>query len=479
MDRTPELSRDEAPGIEVLFRDIAASCATLEAPTYADLALGVAEWCDVEPLASLLAPYGDARVGDMVPLRLLAAAHRLVLERRAPQLAMFFASVGGTPPASDAARERCRRAFLAAVADHREEVAEALAEVPQTNEVGRTEGLAALLRRVNASFGLPVRLHEIGCSAGLSLRVDELVRSGVVAARRTEWGDMPRIVERVGCDLAPIDPASAEGRLRLTSYVWPDHVDRFERLRGALAVAERVPVRVVAADAVEHVRALRLEVGTTLVVWHSAMWMYLSRESRSEIDSALAALGAQADPSCPLVSITLEPTAGDASARHAFRLRMATWPGLDGIPAGVEVPWGTSPPGGQPVAWNIPCAGGIVTDPAGHLLLVRRGSPPSAGLWSVPGGRLDDTERWDEAAVREVAEETSIRATLAGFAGFVERDSGSGQTYAIADFRMAGDGEPRAGDDAADARWFTPEDVLTAATVPGLVEALRGWGDLG
>ena len=81
-------SRDSRPGIREIFLDIAASCDRLGAPTYADLARCVAEWSDDEPLASLLAPYADARVGDMVPLRLLAAVHRLALAREAPELAL-------------------------------------------------------------------------------------------------------------------------------------------------------------------------------------------------------------------------------------------------------------------------------------------------------------------------------------------------------------------------------------------------------
>jgi ADP-ribose pyrophosphatase YjhB (NUDIX family) len=478
VDEVAELARDATPGLDRLFRDMAASFAALGAPTYADLAQCVVEWSDVEPLLSLLAPYEDARVGDMVPLRLLGAAHRLVLQRHAPELAMYFATAGGTPPQSAADREGCRRAFLATLDRHRQQVSIALEAIPQTNEVARTEGLAALLRRVGAAFGLPVRLHEIGCSAGLSLRVDELASVGVVASQREDWGPMPSLVERVGCDLAPVDALSMEGRLHLTSFVWPDHVERFERLRAALHVAERVPVDVIAEDAVEHVRALALVPGTTLVVWHSAMWLYLPRDARAEIRDALQRLGEGAGPTSPLVHVALEPFSEGARSQHRFRLDMATWPGVGGIPAGFHIPWATTPPSGVPVTWNIPCAAGIVTNPVGDLLLVRRGRSPALGLWSLPGGRVEDGESWDAAALREVEEETGIRAEIGGFAGVVERDSGSATTYVIADFRMTGDGTPRPGDDAADARWFRPDDVLGLTTSPGLVEALRGWGDL-
>lgn len=472
------LSRDSRPGIREIFLDIAASCERLDAPIYADLARCVAEWSDAEPVRSLLEPYADARVGDMIPLRLLSAVHALALAREAPEVAISLPTAGGVAPRDDADRERLRRAFLATIDRHRDVIATALARVPQTNEVGRTVGLAALLRRVQREFGLPVRLHEIGCSAGLSLRVDALVSQGVVAADHPEWGNLPEITDRIGCDLTPVDATTTEGRLVLTSFIWPDHVDRFERLRRALEVADDTDVVLVASDALDYVSGLQLEAGTTLVVWHSAMWLYLPEETRERIRAALARLGRQATPDSPLVHIGLEPTSEHVGTQHRFILTMTTWPGVDGLPPGVEVPWGTTPPGGSPVTWSLPCAGGIVRDARGRILLVRRGREPARGLWSIPGGRIEGDESWDEAAAREVLEETGIRVGEAEYVGMVERDSGAGSTYLIADFAFTGEGEPRAADDADDARWCDATEIAALATSPGLVEALRGWGYL-
>lgn len=473
-----EPSRDSRPGIREIFLDIAASCDRLAAPIYADLSRCVAEWSDVEPLRSLLAPYAGARVGDMIPLRLLSAVHRLALARQAPEVALYLPTTGGVAPRDDGDRERLRRAFLATVDGHRDVIATALARVPQTNEVGRTRGLAALLRRVHREFGLPVRLHEIGCSAGLSLRVDGLVDQGVVPADHAEWGVLPEITERMGCDLAPVDATSTEGRLLLTSFIWPDHLERFERLRQALEVSGGIDVSLVSADALDYVRGLELRQGSTLVVWHSAMWLYLPRETREEIRAALDGLGSQATRDSPLVHVSLEPVSDHRDAQHRFTLAMTTWPGIDGLPPGVEVPWGTTPPGGSPVTWSVPCAGGIVRDGGGRILLVRRGREPARGMWSIPGGRIEGDEPWDGAAAREVREETGIRVADARYVGMIERDSGSGSTYVIADFAFTGEGEPRAADDADDARWYDAAEIPGLDTSPGLVEALRGWGYL-
>src|SRR2546430_16924216 len=57
---------------------------------------------------------------------------------------------------------------------------------------------------------------------------------------------------------------------------------------------------------------------------------------------------------------------------------------------------------------RVPCAGAVVKDQAGRLLLVRRGREPGRGRWSLPGGRVEPGETAAEAAVREVREETGL-----------------------------------------------------------------------
>lgn len=477
--------RDDRPGIPEIFEDIATSCRRLGAPTYATWADCVVAWHDQEPLRSLLAPYAGARIGDMIPLRLFAAVHRLALQRKAPEIALSLPTLGGTASVDDP--DRVCRVLLATIDEHRGEIASALEKIPQTNEVGRAVGLGALLRRVHRAFDMPVVLHEIGCSAGLSLRVDELVARGAIPADHPEWGQMPRVESRRGCDLAPVDALTTTGRTLLTSFIWVDHLDRFERLRRALDIASRVDADLTVADATTYVGGLELTPGRITVMWHSAMWLYLAPEEREGIRETMQRLGASATPESPLAYIRLEPTLeseegqarqerlGRPAGPHTFALSMTTWPGIDGVPAGVEVPWGYAPPAGEPVDWSVPCAGAVVRDDTGRILLVRRGQAPSRGLWSLPGGRVEAGENWAEAAMREVREETSIIASDPRFVGIVERDSESGTTYLIADYELSGEGRPRAGDDASETMWCDPRDIESLDTSPGLVDALRGW----
>ncbi|GAA3442117.1 hypothetical protein Pve01_61870 [Planomonospora venezuelensis] len=110
------------------------------------------------------------------------------------------------------------------------------------------------------------------------------------------------------------------------------------------------------------------------------------------------------------------------------------------------------------------------------MLLVRRGRPPGAGLWSVPGGRVEPGESDAEAVAREVLEETGLTVAVGSLAGVVDRPGPGGAVYEIRDYlaEVTG-GALAAGDDAADARWFDPGELPRLPLSPGLLDALAGW----
>jgi 8-oxo-dGTP diphosphatase len=101
----------------------------------------------------------------------------------------------------------------------------------------------------------------------------------------------------------------------------------------------------------------------------------------------------------------------------------------------------------------------------GKVLLVRRGNEPGRGKWSLPGGRIRFGERSEEAALREMREETGLEVRLRRVVDVVDVfwQSERGELlehFVIVDFEaeVIG-GELRPADDALDARWFSPEEL--------------------
>lgn len=103
-----------------------------------------------------------------------------------------------------------------------------------------------------------------------------------------------------------------------------------------------------------------------------------------------------------------------------------------------------------------------------EVLLIRRGAPPLENHWSLPGGRIEWGERAANAALRELKEETGCDGELIGLIDVIDGLMGrSGAAdgppwghYVLIDYavRWTG-GEPRAGDDAREARFFSPDEL--------------------
>jgi hypothetical protein len=341
------------------LRHQARACSDLGSPMYAELLDRVA--ADVEeggPLRDVLAGHEADPGPSALGLRLLGSVHRLVLERRAGELATFYPSVGGTWEP-----EAAWTAFRDLVREHPGAVTAWIDQPPQTNEVGRAGALMGGLLRIGETHRLPVRLVEIGASGGLNLRADRFcyVVDGAVVQGPADspvrleqpwrgrpvvpWPDL-EVVERLGCDTEPVDVSTTEGRLTLTSYVWPDQVERLSRLRHAFAVAEQVPAEVRRADAASFVRDLELREGTVTVLWHSVMWQYLPAEDRADVTRTIEGLGAAATPSAPFAHLYAEPARRARGADHEFLVELQQWPG------GVRGIIGTSVAHGLPTVWE-------------------------------------------------------------------------------------------------------------------------------
>jgi hypothetical protein len=339
----------EAPSRQTLidaFRGQARGCTNAGSPIYAELLERAAE--DVAQgglFADVVADYRGQPMLDALPLRLLGRAHALVLAGEAPGLARFYPSAGGRYESDGAWRALveligARRDVFHAAASHWR---------VQTNEVRRSAVLLPGFLRVAARTQLPLRLREIGASSGLNQYFDRYRyelgphRFGDPAsplALSSDWEGPPpdlaaplRVADRRGCDVAPIDLRDPAEQLKLQSFIWPEQLDRLERLRAAIAVVAADPPRIDAIPAGEWVeRHAAPEPGVATVLFHSVVWWYIPEAERARITETMEQAAARATAAAPLAWLRMEGVKVEEA-----ELRLRLWPnGDDVLLAGVH-----------------------------------------------------------------------------------------------------------------------------------------------
>lgn len=267
---------------------------------------------------------------SVLGLRLLGGVNRLVLTGREQALADAYAG-RDVPQAWERLRDTLSRNVV--------ELRDSLDRPVQTNEVGRCAALLFGFLAVSAKTRLPLRLLEVGASAGLNLRWDRYAYE----SNRFSWGpaesplklqfelegqppELPRSVEiasRRGCDAAPIDPTTPEGRLSLLTFIWPDQSERIARMRAALEIAATEDVAIDHEPAAAWARRVLAEPapGQATVIYHSIVSQYLSDGERGTLFGGIAEAGERATADAPLAWLRMEP------ADDRANLDLTVWPG--------------------------------------------------------------------------------------------------------------------------------------------------------
>jgi 8-oxo-dGTP diphosphatase len=113
-----------------------------------------------------------------------------------------------------------------------------------------------------------------------------------------------------------------------------------------------------------------------------------------------------------------------------------------------------------PLPTPVPAVG-VVCLRGDSVLLIRRGTSPRLGEWSLPGGRIEPGERAVDAALRELREETGVEAEITGLIDVVDGlFPEAGRHYVLIDYAARWvSGEPVAGDDALEARFVALDEI--------------------
>ncbi len=291
--------------IAAMFHEFAESVSA-RAPFYADIAHAIGD--DSEPtVRSLLdrAPQPQQR-----PVLLLAAIHYLVLQHQNTALSQLYPSVTGTPHVASLDRNELTADLHEFCDTYRDELGDLVRTRPtQTNDISRS----ALLRLALALQ--PViensTLIDVGCSAGLNLHLDAyhctftaengswITSAGDTAApalRCSVRAEAPPDVEigtfagRIGFDPHPID-VDTNDAIWLLACVWPDQLDRIERLKKAVAWAKAHPVDLRTADALAALTEIEEMRDDHLTIVNSWVLSYLSLDDQHLYRQRLEALG--------------------------------------------------------------------------------------------------------------------------------------------------------------------------------------------
>ena len=292
------------------FADFAQAFA-MGAPLYSCFADRTAREPEILELMSQAAPM------QRIPVLLFASVHYLLLDQPDHPLALhypnFHPKTKKEPSPPQTFIPNPGDDFVEFVLEHRSEIAVLLASrSTQTNEIARCNWFLFPFHLIEKNFG-PIAHIDIGSSAGLTLLFPHLTfdlqPGGVVgdgqgltiqcATRGTPPipSHIPRVSWSVGIDASPLSIHGDEEVRWLEACVWPDHVDRFDRLVAAVELARQQQISVRKGEAIADVANLIAEARPHghPVITTSWVMNYLLPDQRRSFVAELDRIGSKVD----------------------------------------------------------------------------------------------------------------------------------------------------------------------------------------
>jgi len=293
-----------------------------------------------DPVAEKLLgwPADGSALRQLIALRIAGALHAMVLRKQSAAL------VAAWPP-NDVSDDVLWSAVRNTCSTQADVLLPWLERAPQTNEIRRSSILVTGFLAIAERARQPLLISEIGASAGINLHWDQYQyrfgsmtfgnsRSGVQLEPRWQGAlppaVVPRILDRAGCDLFPIDPGAPDAEERLLPYIWADQFERLARTRAGLRFAASRPERVTRADVLEWLpeRLAMQPNGSVHVICHTIVWQYFDQKTQRLAQSMIEEAGVGATESRALAWLSFEAD----NNPHGAALQLRYWPGDIRVP---------------------------------------------------------------------------------------------------------------------------------------------------
>ena len=321
--------------LRAAFHSQSKACGALGSPFMARLLMILAEnWPEGTPLDRHFATFsGDiGPSGASLPLRLAGGLHALV--RRGAN-----AGLNDVYPPRVCDDASLGNAVISALKTHSDFLIDWTQSAPQTNEVRRSAVLIAGAHVAHQLSPLPIVLSELGASGGLNLMWDHygldingeyFGPNNAALTLRPVWEGpfpptkAPKIAQRAGVDLNPLNPKNRADLERLLAYLWADQPDRITLTERAAAVCSAHVSEGDAIDWLEH-RLAAAPMGHLHLIQNTVAWQYFPYDAQKRGTALIESAGAKATADRPLAWLSMEaddavPDPGGA----AIILRM--WP---------------------------------------------------------------------------------------------------------------------------------------------------------
>lgn len=314
------------------------ACGNLGSPFMARLCALFAgqDWPDGALKDRVYAWTGDiGPAGDSVPLRLCGGLHALVLKGHEGLRAVY--------PPNTSTDEALWSAVCDAMIQDVNFLDTWINSAPQTNEVRRSVTLIPLGHLLAERFGLPIRTSELGASGGLNLNWDRyaLKLDGQVfgpdnpaLTLSPDWTgplppkNRPKVVEKLGVDLNPLNPRNPDDAMRLRAYLWPDQANRVALTKAAIDAADN---SVEQSDAIDWLETRLAHINQQLhLIYSTVAWQYFPAAAQARGTKLIEAAGASATLESPLAWFGMENDGQAAGAALTLRI----WPGDESIDLG-------------------------------------------------------------------------------------------------------------------------------------------------